>query len=46
MYFPLNILLYPLLGVLEGRGEGRLLKIKQLALTNIKIHHTVIIDLS
>lgn len=46
MCFALNILLYALLDLLEGREEEGLLKIKQLALTKIKIHFTVFIDLN
>lgn len=42
--FALNILLHALLDVLEGRKEEGLLKIKQLALTEIKIYCTVFID--
>lgn len=46
MCFALNILLYALLDLLEGREEEGLIKIKQLALTKIKICCTVFIDLN
>lgn len=46
MCFALNILLYALLDLLESREEEGLLKIKQLALTEIKIRCTIFIDLN